>query len=104
MAISPSTVSTDRAERRLLQLVLINLGERLKQRVCVVDQGRDQRVLRAGLVPVNRRLAWLAVVMPGAHRRDLLGGTGYQPPDPPDRRDQLGDGVLGGDRVGQDRE
>ena len=40
--------------------------------------------------------------MPGAHRRDRLSGAGHDPSDPPDRRDQLGDGVLGGDRVGQD--
>jgi len=44
-----------------------------------------------------------AVVVPGAYHRDRLGGTGYEPPDPPDRRDQLRDGVLSGDRVGEDR-
>ncbi len=31
-----------------------------------------------------------------------LAGAGDQPADSADRRDQLGDGVLGGDRVGQD--
>lgn len=40
--------------------------------------------------------------MAGAHRRDRLRASGYYPPDPADRRDQLGDGVLGRDRISQD--
>ena len=89
--------------RHLVPLVLIDLGERREQRVRVVDQRRDQRVLRAGLVPVDPRLTRAAVIVPSAHRRDRLGRTRHQTACPPDRRNQLGDRVLGSDRVGQDR-
>ena len=41
--------------------------------------------------------------MAGADCRDLLRRTGHLPAHPPDRRDQLSDGVLGSDRVSQDR-
>ena len=41
--------------------------------------------------------------MAGAYRRDLLRGTGHLPPHPADRRDQLGDGVLGRHRIRQHR-
>jgi hypothetical protein len=89
--------------RPLVQPVALVTGERLEQRVRVVDQRRNQHVLRARLIPVDRRLTRRGVVMPGTHRREGLGPTRHQPSDPPDHRDQLGDGVLGGDRVGQDR-
>ena len=77
--------------------------QRRHQRVRVVHQRRDQRVLGRRVVPVDLRLARPGVVMPGAHRRDLLRRAGHLPRHPPDRRDQLGDGVLGGHRIGQDR-
>ena len=53
--------------------------------------------------PVDPRLARLGVVVPGAHRRDHLAAAGHLPAHPADRRDQLGDGVLGGHRVVEDR-
>ena len=83
--------------------LLVNPGQCLQQGVRIVDQRRDQRVLGAGFLPVDLRLPRTAVVMPGAHRRDGLAAPGYHPPDPADRQNQLGDGVLGGHRVSQNR-
>jgi hypothetical protein len=40
--------------------------------------------------------------MAGAHPGDLGGRARHLPAHPADRGDQLGDGVLGGDRIGQD--
>jgi hypothetical protein len=40
--------------------------------------------------------------MAAAHRGDLRGRAGHLAGHPADRRDQLGDGVLGGDRIGHD--
>ena len=85
------------------RLVQVRVRERGHQRVRVVHQRRDQRVLRRRVVPVDLRLARPGVVVPGAHRRDLLRRAGHLPGHPADRRDQLGDGVLGGHRIGQDR-
>ena len=75
-------------------LVKLDAPERRHQRVRVVDQRGNQRVLRRRVVPVDRRLARLAVVMPGTRRRDLLRRAGHLPGHPADARDQLGDGVL----------
>ena len=41
--------------------------------------------------------------MGGAVGGDDLRGAEYFAADPADRRDQLGDGVLGGDRIIEDR-
>jgi hypothetical protein len=41
--------------------------------------------------------------VPGTHSRDLARRTGHLAGYPPDRRDQLGDRVLGGHRISQDR-
>jgi hypothetical protein len=41
--------------------------------------------------------------MTRAYRLDLRGRAGHLAGHPTDRRDQLGDGVLGGDRISQDR-
>ncbi len=41
--------------------------------------------------------------MRGALGADDLRGAGHVPADPADHRDQLSHGVLGGDRVVQDR-
>jgi hypothetical protein len=54
--------------------------------------------LAGWVIPVDAGLAQPTVVVPGAHRRDLLGCAGYLPTDPVDRGDQLGDGVLSGHR------
>jgi len=66
----------------------------------VVDQPRYQRLLGVGVVPVAVGLARPVVVV-GAQ----LDRTGCrdQPTDPTDRRDQLGDRILGGDRILQHR-
>jgi hypothetical protein len=42
-------------------------------------------------------------VVSGAHGRDLLRRAGHLAGHPADGRHQLGDGVLGGHRIGQDR-
>ena len=90
-------------QRRGGRLVQLRVRERTDQRVRVVDQDRDQRVLRGRVVPVDLRLARRGVVVAGAHGRDLLRRTGHGPRHPPHRGDQLGDRVLGGHRIGQDR-
>jgi hypothetical protein len=65
----------------------------------VVDQPRHQRLGGLRVVPGTVGLARPVIVM----RPKLdLADAGDQPADPADRRDQLGDRVLGGDRVGQD--
>ena len=66
----------------------------------VVDQPRYQRLLGVGVVPVAVGLARPVVVV-GA-KLDRMGCRD-QPTDPTDRRDQLGDRVLGGDRILQHR-
>jgi hypothetical protein len=94
-----------RQQRHRSLLLLIQLGalQRRDQRGRVVDQRRHQRILGGRVVPVDLRLARGGVVVAAAHRCDLGGRAGHLPPDPADRGDQLGDGVLGGDRIGQDR-
>jgi hypothetical protein len=62
----------------------------------VVDQPRYQRLLGVGVVPVAVGLARPVVVVGAKLDRT---GCRDQPTDPTDRRDQLGDRVLGGDRV-----
>ena len=84
-------------------LIQLRVPERRYQGVGVVDQGGDQRVLRGRVIPVDLRLARLTVIVAGAHLRDLLRRAGHLPGHPPDRGDQLGDGVLRGHRIGQDR-
>ena len=62
----------------------------------VVDQPRYQRLLGVGVVPVAVGLARPVVVVGAKLDRT---GCRDQPTDPTDRRDQLGDRVLGRDRV-----
>jgi hypothetical protein len=90
-----------RQQRDRLSLLGLQLqvGDHRQQRQRVVDQPRHQRLLGVGVVPGAHWLAWTVVVVGG--QLDLTGHS-HQPADPADRRDQLGDGVLGGDRTGQD--
>ena len=90
-------------QRRGGLLVQLRVLEHIHQRVRVVDQDRDQRVPRAGVVPVDLRLARRAVIMARAHGRDLLRRTRHGPRHPAHRGDQLGDRALGSHRIGQDR-
>jgi hypothetical protein len=69
----------------------------------VVDQHRDQLVTGLGVVPGDLGFARAGVVMPRGPGRDDLGGATDLAGDPADRGDQLGHGVLAGDRVIQDR-
>ncbi len=75
------------------------VGQVTEQPVRIGHQRVDQ--LRAGLlvVPGDRRLARIVVVMSGAAGGDHLRRARHLPTDPADRRDQLGDRVLGSHRV-----
>ena len=73
------------------------------QRVRVVHQRRDQRVLRLRVIPVDPRLARSAVIVAGAQLRDLPRRPRHHPGYPADRGDQLGDRVLRRHRIRQDR-
>ena len=84
-------------------LVELGVGERRDHRVGVGDQRRDQDLLGLRVGPVDPRLTGLGVIVPGAPGRDHLARPGNLPGHPPDRRDQLGNGVLGGHRVIKDR-
>ena len=77
-------------------------GQRLQHRQRVVDQVTDQGLLRGRVIPVDRRLTRLAVVQ-RARRRDHRAGARHHPGHLPDRRHQLRDGVLGRNRVIEDR-
>jgi hypothetical protein len=80
--------------------VQIHIRHCRQQRQGVVDQSRHQRLGGRGIVPGTVGLARPVIVV-GRHL-DPAGLRG-QPPHPADRRDQLGDRVLGGNRVLQER-
>jgi len=63
----------------------------------VVDKGGDELVERVGVVRGAGGLARVVVVV--VRRQCQRLGLGHQPSDPADGRDELHDGVLGGDRV-----
>jgi hypothetical protein len=90
-----------RQQRDRLGLLSLQLkvGDRRKHRQRVVDQPRHQRLPGLRVIPSTHRLARPVIVVGVNGDLTCLGD---QPPDPADRRDQLGDGVLGGDRIGQD--
>ena len=88
------------ADRVGLLGVELDVLDGVDDRQRVVDQPGDQRRLGVGVVPGAHRLARRVVVM---SRHLHRGGFGDQSPDPADRRDQLGHGVLGGDRVIEQR-
>ena len=70
---------------------------------CASPTRASRSVAGAGVVPGDLRFTRVVVVMSSAVLGDDLGGTGDFAADPADRADQLGDGVLGGDRVVEDR-
>ena len=78
----------------------LGVGHRREHGQRVVDQPRYQRLLGVGVVPVAVGLARPVVVVGAKLDRT---GCRDQPTDPTDRRDQLGDRVLGGDRILQHR-
>jgi hypothetical protein len=86
-----------RQQRDRLGLLVVQpqVGDRLQHGQRVVDQPRDQRLLGLGVVPGTLGLARPLIVMRGQRH---LAGAGHQPADPADRRHQLRDRVLGGDR------
>jgi hypothetical protein len=77
----------------------LGVGQGADDRAGVVDQRRHQR--RAGplVVPRDRRLARIVIVVPGALARDDPRGAGHHPAHLADRGDQLRHGVLSGDRI-----
>ena len=75
------------------------LGQMHQQPMRITNQGVDQLFPGVRVVPGDSRLARLAVIMPGAPFGDHLRGAGDGAGHPADRRDQLGDRVLSGDRV-----
>jgi hypothetical protein len=83
--------------------------QRVQQRQGVADQHADQLVPGGRVVPRDTRLARLGVVLPSQHNEPgaLTGdqglGAGHLPADPTDLGDQLGDSVLTGNRVIEDR-
>src|SRR5665647_2517308 len=89
-------------DRLGLLLVELDTLEPVQHHQRIVDQGADQQVTGASVVPGDVGLGAGGVVVPGQTREDLPGGRN-QGPDAADLRDQLGHGVLAGDRVVQDR-
>ncbi len=75
------------------------LTDAVQHRQRVAHQSIDQRVAGRLVIPDDRGLARVVVVMSRRHLSDHDIGPPHQPADPPDRRDQLGNGVLSGDRV-----
>ncbi len=77
----------------------------------MLPSNRSRSPYEDGTKPITVHLGGLWVI-PGAYRlaRTVivvraqldLADPRDQPPHPPDRRHQLGDGVLGGDRILQD--
>jgi hypothetical protein len=74
----------------------LGVGHRREHGQRVVDQPRYQRLGGLKVVPLAVGLARPVVVVGAKLDRT---GCRDQPTDPTDRRDQLGDRVLGGDRV-----
>jgi hypothetical protein len=79
--------------------VEFGFGQVPEQPVGIADQRIGQDGAGLLVVPGDRRLTRIVVVVGGAVFGDHRGGSRHLPADPADRRDQLGDGVLGGDRV-----
>ncbi len=91
-----------RVRRRLVPLRRARANEGIQHRQSVIHQVADQALLRGRVVPVDVRLARPGVTQL-ARRRDHLAGAGHHPRHLADRGHQLGDGVLGGDRVVEHR-
>jgi hypothetical protein len=90
-----------RQQRHRLGLLItqLRIGDRRQRHQRVVDQPRHQRLLGLRVIPGTLGLARTVIVM----RPKLdLAGLPDQPAHPADRRHQLGDRVLGGDRILQD--
>jgi len=86
-------------DRLGLLIVQVDLADRLEHRQRVIHQPRHQRLPGLGVVPGAVGLAWPVIVV----RPHLdLTCPWHQPAHPADRRDQLADRVLGGDRVLQE--
>ena len=81
----------------------VALVEPGQHRQRVVHQRRDQLVASSRVVPGDLGLARAGVVMPRSPRPDDLGSAIDLAGDPADRGDQLGHGVLSGDRIIEDR-
>jgi hypothetical protein len=91
-----------RQQRHRLGLlgVQVDLGDRSKHHQRVAHQPRHQRLGGLRVIPGTAGLARPVIVVGG---QPDPAGLRDQPPHPTDGRDQLGDGVLGGHRVLQER-
>jgi hypothetical protein len=76
-------------------IVRVGHGHRVQER----ERVGHQRLAGLLVVPGDGGLARVGVVMRPAAGGDDLAGAGDRTAHPADRGDQLGDGVLGGDRV-----
>ena len=65
----------------------------------IANQGVHPPLPGLDIVPGDRRLARVVIVVGGAMLPDHLGRTRHLAAHPADRADQLGDGVLGGHRI-----
>jgi hypothetical protein len=79
--------------------VQFQVSDRFEHGQGVVDQPRHQGLGGLRVIPGTHRLAWPVMVM---RPKLYLARLRDEPSHPANRRDQLGDGVLGGDRIGQD--
>jgi hypothetical protein len=79
------------------------LGQVPEQSVRITDQGVDQLAAGGPVVPGDRWFPRSGVVMGPAVLGDHDARPGHLAGHPTDRRDQLGDGVLGGHRIVEHR-
>ena len=90
-----------RQQRHRLRRLLLQISrhECVQDRGRVIDQRRHQRIPRGLVIPGDRRLTRITVIMGVTPLRDDRAGGGDLTADPADRRDQLRHRVLGSHRV-----
>ena len=88
--------------RRRIRALGIGSAHRGHDRQRVADQGIDQLLAGSLVVPGDIGFSGRGVVGGGAQPRHHVRATRDNRGDPADGGDQLGDGVLGGDRVVED--
>ena len=79
------------------------IGQIPSRRCASLTSAVNQQVASGLVIPGDRRLTRVVIVVGACNDFDDLGGAGDLAADPADRGDQLGHRVLGGDRVVEDR-